>query len=112
MESRVVSHAGPGLGPILQLRTIHLRIAGRVQGVGYREAMYREAGRLGVNGWVRNCADGSVEALVQGAADAVDAIVAWARRGPAAARVERVQADLPSGEHQRTYARFERWPTV
>ena len=102
----------PKLEPFLQLRTIHLRISGRVQGVGYRDAMHREADRLGVTGWVRNCTDGTVEALVQGAAEAVEAILAWSRRGPAAARVERVDTALPTAEDRRAYARFERWPTA
>lgn len=112
MESGHTSPADLEREPILQLRTIHLRIFGRVQGVGYRDAMHREADRLGVTGWVRNCSDGTVEALVQGTTDALQAIVAWARRGPVAARVERVDTDPPTAGHQRGYARFERWPTV
>ena len=64
----------------------HLKIKGLVQGVGFRDAMCREADRLGVTGWVRNCRDGSVEAIVDGAPSAVDGIIAWARRGPPAAR--------------------------
>jgi acylphosphatase len=91
---------------------MHLRIAGRVQGVGYREAMVREAGRLGVTGWVRNRSDGSVEALIQGGASALEALVAWARRGPPAARVERVDSGPPPAELARDYARFERWPSA
>jgi len=112
MESRNARLAGLELGPFLQLRTIHLRISGRVQGVGYREAMHREADRLGVTGWVRNRTDGTVEALVQGAGEALEAMVAWARRGPAAARVEQVDAEPAAAAQQRVYARFERWPTV
>jgi acylphosphatase len=65
-----------------------LRITGLVQGVGYRAAFLREAERLGLSGWVRNRLDGSVEALVAGDAAALDAIAAWARRGPAMARVD------------------------
>jgi acylphosphatase len=100
-----------GLGEFLQLRTIRLRITGRVQGVGYREGLRREAERLGVTGWVRNRADGSVEAVVQGSADAVAALQRWAHVGPGAACVERVEAGPPAPEHVRSYARFERWPS-
>lgn len=64
-----------------------LRIGGRVQGVGYRNALQAEATRLGIKGWVRNRSDGSVEALAAGPAPALDQLVAWARRGPPAARV-------------------------
>ncbi|MFO1413436.1 MAG: acylphosphatase [Burkholderiales bacterium] len=70
----------------------HLRIHGTVQGVGYRDAALRRAQALGLTGWVRNRRDGTVEAFVQGPAEAVDAMVAWARRGPAAARVSEVEA--------------------
>lgn len=72
--------------------TRHLRIAGRVQGVGYRDALRREALANGVSGWVRNRRDGSVEAVLQGAPEAVDAVFAWARRGPPAARVDGIDA--------------------
>ncbi len=84
------------------------RITGRVQGVGYRAWFEREATRRGLNGWVRNRLDGSVEALVCGAASDVDAIEALARRGPAAARVDAVQgvpAQSPRDEG------FHCWPT-
>jgi acylphosphatase len=76
-----------------------LRIVGRVQGVGYRDAMCREASRLGLAGWVRNRRDGTVEAQVEGGADSVARIVEWARRGPPAARVDGVEIDVaePSG---------------
>ena len=67
-----------------------LRIRGLVQGVGYRNALLREATRLGLSGWVRNRSDGSVEALAAGPAPALDELIAWARRGPPAARVGEV----------------------
>jgi acylphosphatase len=67
-----------------------LIIRGEVQGVGYRYAMVEAATALGVKGWVRNRHDGTVEALVQGDADAVERLVAWCRRGPPAARVTAV----------------------
>lgn len=70
-----------------------LSIHGRVQGVGFRESMVAVARAAGVAGWVRNCADGSVEALVQGDPAAVEGVVAWARQGPPLARVVAVDID-------------------
>jgi acylphosphatase len=84
----------------------HLRIEGRVQRVGYRAWMVAEARRLGLVGWVRNRPDGSVEAVVAGPEPAVQALLTACRRGPVAARVDRIVeglTDLPEGEgfHQR-----------
>ena len=91
---------------------MRLRIRGLVQGVGYRDALCREAERLGVTGWVRNRSNGEVEALAQGSDAALDALQSWARRGPPAARVTQVERDPAPQEHLRAYARFERWPTA
>jgi acylphosphatase len=77
--------------------TRRLQICGRVQGVGFRYAMRHEAARRGVRGWVRNRADGSVEALLAGDAEAVEALTAWARRGPPGAKVSDVHA-IPADE--------------
>lgn len=63
-------------------------IAGRVQGVGYRDWMVHEARHLGVHGWVRNRPDGTVEALVHGDEAAVQQLLLLCRRGPPLARVE------------------------
>lgn len=70
--------------------TLHLAIHGRVQGVNFRHSLALEAERLGLQGWVRNRRDGSVEAVARGPAAACDALVRWARRGPPTARVDRV----------------------
>lgn len=77
-----------------------LRIHGRVQGVFFRESMRRGAETLGVTGWVRNRRDGSVEAMVQGPADRVEALIRWARRGPELARVERVDVQPAEGRFE------------
>ena len=92
-----------------QTVTRQLRIHGRVQGVYYRASMVAEATRLGLHGWVRNRADGSVEALAQGGAPAVQALVDWARRGPPQALVERV--DVADAEPQ-TLPPFEQRATA
>jgi acylphosphatase len=66
-------------------------VSGQVQGVFFRHTCRREALRRGVTGWVRNCPDGTVEAVFEGPEDAVSAMVAWARAGPAHAVVDDVQ---------------------
>jgi acylphosphatase len=94
------------------MKTRQIRVHGRVQGVGFRYALRDEAQRLGVSGWVRNCADGSVEALLQGESRAVEALVHWARRGPRAARVERFAETDAEAQFDRSYSDFEIWPTA
>lgn len=88
--------------------TRHLTIRGRVQRVGFRASMAAEADRLGVKGWVRNRCDGAVEAVVQGPADVVGQIIAWARRGPPQAGVVALDATAIDSER---FTRFERRPT-
>jgi acylphosphatase len=92
--------------------TRQIRINGGVQGVGFREALREQAERAGLTGWVRNRSDGSVEAVLQGEASGIEEVVAWARRGPAAASVRGLTQGAPDPTFDRPYARFERWPTV
>lgn len=87
--------------------TRRLVMTGQVQGVFFRESMRIEAERLGIVGWVCNRRDGSVEAIVQGSADAIEAIVRWAHRGPEDARIAAVEVFEATGE----FARFEKRPT-
>lgn len=80
--------------------TVH----GRVQGVAFRHHTCRRAGELGVNGWVRNLPDGSVEGLFEGDETAVQALVEWCRTGPPAAVVERL--DARTGSYSGEFAGF------
>ena len=85
-----------------------LVIRGRVQGVWFRESMRLEAEALGVAGWVRNRLDGSVEAHLEGSAEAVEKMVRWAHHGPEHARVAGVdQSEAPVCGH----VRFDKRPT-
>jgi acylphosphatase len=71
-------------------RTVHVRIDGRVQGVGFRYWTEGVAVSLGLSGWVRNRRDGGVEAVFSGPADAVEEMLERCRQGPPAARVDRL----------------------
>ena len=72
-------------------RAIQVRISGRVQGVGFRAWTERQASALGLSGWVRNRADGDVEAVFSGPEQAVEAMLAACRRGPRLASVTKVE---------------------
>ncbi|RKT33308.1 acylphosphatase [Microbacterium sp. AG1240] len=79
------------------MRRIHVVVRGLVQGVGYRYSTGRFARRAEVSGWVRNRADGSVEAEVEGSDEQVDAVLAWMAHGPPGARVDDLQVtDIPA----------------
>ena len=67
-----------------------VRVFGRVQGVFFRQAAVNQARTLGIEGWVHNARDGSVEAHIKGNADAVEQMVQWMRHGPSQASVEDV----------------------
>lgn len=79
---------------------MEVRIDGRVQGVFFRGSCQREADRLGVTGWATNEPDGSVVVWAEGSPEAVAALVAWCRRGPARAQVLSVDQERrePRGE--------------
>jgi acylphosphatase len=84
---------------------VRVRVAGRVQGVFFRESTRRRADELGLGGWVRNCPDGSVEAVFCGAADAVAAALAFIGHGPPMARVD--SCDVREESAEAATGRFE-----
>jgi acylphosphatase len=79
---------------------VHVIVEGRVQGVWFRDSAWQEATRLGVRGWVRNMHDGRVEAVYEGARQAVEDMIAWTNRGPERADVTNVEIhdEEPRGE--------------
>jgi acylphosphatase len=81
-------------------RRVHVVVSGHVQGVFFRTTCAREAKARGVAGWIRNRADGSVEASFEGGADVVAARISWCRRGPSGASVTDIDArdEAPTGE--------------
>lgn len=93
------------------MTTRQIRVSGRVQGVGFRASLRREALRNDVRGWVRNRVDGTVEALLQGDPPRVARVIAWARRGPPGARVDELQ-EFDAAPVQGEYAGFEERPTA
>jgi len=93
----------------MDTRTIQVRIEGRVQGVGFRAFVEMNAIELGLDGWVRNRRDGSVEAVFQGTADAVETMLQRCQEGPPASTVARVE---PIGEGVGAFNRFEVRPTI
>lgn len=76
----------------------HVVVHGLVQGVGFRYAVERAASSRGLSGWVRNRADGTVEAVFEGEREDVEALVDLCRRGPRGAGVERVEVESGSAE--------------
>ena len=81
-----------------EVRTVRVRIAGRVQGVGYRYWTEAVAGELGLSGWVRNRRDGTVEAVFSGAPDDVAQMIERCREGPPAAQVTSVDVSEDTPE--------------
>ena len=94
---------------MVETRTIHVSISGRVQGVGFRAWVHATARHLGLNGWVRNRRDGTVEAVFQGDDEQVSDMLKRCKQGPPAARVESVNV---LGEASDAYNSFEFYPTV
>src|SRR4029077_19901366 len=75
---------------LMATKRVQVIVRGRVTGVFFRAAAQREARRLGITGWVKNRADGSIEMVAEGEEEAIKEIVSWAHHGPSAARVDNV----------------------
>jgi len=75
------------------MKAVRFRVTGLVQGVFFRARTQQVGAQLGLQGWVRNRSDGSVEGHVQGDDRTVDAMLAWLRQGPSQARVESLTSD-------------------
>ncbi|WP_456267315.1 acylphosphatase [Kushneria sp. AK178] len=75
------------------MRYMQVRVAGHVQGVGFRQATVQRAHELGVAGYARNCDDGSVEVGVAGNDEQVTALIEWLETGPSASRVDQVTSE-------------------
>ncbi len=96
-------------------KILRVIVTGRVQGVGFRYFVEREALKIGIHGWVRNRRDGNVEAVFAGTPEQVEAMLASCRKGPPASRVEKIEmADAPASELKMVLAgeRFSTLPTV
>lgn len=94
-------HGGPTDADAAVRRIV--RVRGQVQGVGYRMSAASEASRLGITGTVRNLWDGSVEADVEGTAEAVEAMLRWLRQGPPGAQVSGIDARPESPRGAETF---------
>ena len=88
--------------PDKSIIAFHAVISGRVQGVGFRYSASRAAVRLGVNGWVRNTSDGTVEVHCEGESDSIAKYLRWLDSGPPGAYVRRAdkQQVLPHGTYR------------
>ncbi|VVE30121.1 acylphosphatase [Pandoraea capi] len=87
------------------LETVSVRLRGKIQGVGYRQAAVREGHLIGVRGWVQALPEGDILAMVQGTPDQVDKMLEWMRHGPPGARVTDFESEV--AYTGRRFDRFE-----
>jgi acylphosphatase len=86
------------------VKRAHVLVRGNVQGVFFRVETRNRARSLGVDGWVRNTAEGAVEAVFEGEDDRVESMVEWCRRGPAGAQIDDVDMTWAEPEGERGFA--------
>jgi len=75
----------------MRIESVHFRVSGRVQGVGFRQATLRTAQSLNLAGWVKNLPDGRVETYAEGESSAIDRLLTWSHRGPQHSQVDHVE---------------------
>jgi acylphosphatase len=92
-----------------EFTSLRLRIEGHVQAVGYRNFIIAEARKLGVDGWVRNRSDGSVEALVSGETKVVESLIALCAKGPDGCRIKHIDMETVEAPSEKG---FNRRPSV
>ena len=86
------------------MRTVHVKIIGRVQGVWFRDSTVKEAEKIGVTGWVRNTSDGFVEAVFQGEDEKVLDLIDWCHKGSPMSIVEQVDVqEINSDEYYESF---------
>jgi acylphosphatase len=79
---------------------IHLKVCGRVQGVYFRASTVQQARRLGLSGWVMNCADSSVEVVAEGEIEQLKQLINWCRCGPPGAMVKELRAQWEASKEE------------
>ena len=102
--NRSTQGAQGGNGDLANVERRHVWVSGRVQGVGFRYSCATAAATHSVGGWVRNLPDGRVEAVFEGPAAAVEAMVDWCRTGPRYSSVTRVEAKAEPAQGHTTFA--------
>jgi acylphosphatase len=102
--SAITPRPATGVGMLVPVLRYRVTVSGRVQGVWYRQSCRRVAQALGVNGWVRNNIDGTVEAVLEGDPAAVEEVLAWMRAGPPQAVVVRVNHQEEAATGESTFA--------
>ncbi|HEY6364327.1 MAG TPA: acylphosphatase [Candidatus Binatia bacterium] len=90
---------------LIKKTRVHLKVCGRVQGVYFRASAVEQARRLGLSGWVMNCADSSVEVVAEGETAQLEKLIHWCSSGPPGAQVKevRVEWETSKGEFQSFY---------
>jgi acylphosphatase len=79
---------------------VHLKVCGRVQGVYFRASTVEQARRLGLSGWVMNCADRSVEVVAEGETAQLEKLIHWCRSGPPGAQVKEVRTEWETSQEE------------